>query len=108
MGYGGIIVHGVAAYQMVAHAFLKKLGASDPANIREFQAKFAGPVRPGDRLQVDYWRLGRDSEGWEEIRFLLKGRNDGKIRLSNGCALLKTQGQGPGPRGSKNTTGSKL
>ncbi|KAJ4505071.1 hypothetical protein HRR78_004421 [Exophiala dermatitidis] len=106
MGYGGIIVHGVAAYQMVAHAFLKELGASDPANIREFQARFAGPVRPGDRLQVDYWRLGRDSEGWEEIRFLLKGREDGKIRLSNGRALLRTEGRGP--RGGGCTTDSRL
>ncbi|EXJ84086.1 hypothetical protein A1O3_04753 [Capronia epimyces CBS 606.96] len=91
MGYGGIIVHGVTGYQMVAHALLKELGGADPANIREFQAKFAGPVRPGDHLTVEYWRMGRDDEGWEEIRFLASTLADQKIRLSNGRALLKTQ-----------------
>lgn len=91
MGYGGIIVHGVTAYQMVAHALLKELGGSDPANIREFQAKFAGPVRPGDQLKVEYWRMGRNREGWEEIRFVTTGLADGKIRLSDGRAILNSR-----------------
>ncbi|EXJ78843.1 hypothetical protein A1O1_09245 [Capronia coronata CBS 617.96] len=91
MGYGGIIVHGVTAYQMVAHVLLKELCGSDPANIKEFQAKFSGPVCPGDQLKVDYWKVGSDGEEWEEIRFLTTGLHDREVRLRDGRVLLRTQ-----------------
>lgn len=91
MGFGGIIVHGVTAYQMVAHALLRELGGSDPANIKEFQAKFVGPVRPGDQLRVEYWRMGTDRQGWEKIIFVARGQVDQKVCLSEGRALLKVQ-----------------
>ena len=50
MGFGGAIMHGLFSWNTAAHALLKHLGGSDPANIKEFSARFASPVRPGDKL----------------------------------------------------------
>jgi len=74
-------------------ALLKLLGGSDPANIKDYQARFASPVKPGDTLVTQIWRTGqKDSDGFEEIRFAtaIKG---GKLCLSNGRAKIKVVGQ---------------
>ena len=93
MGLGGIILHGVYAYNRVAHDLLRALGQSDASNIREFQAKFAGVVKPGDHLQTSFWRNCGSTDGeWEEIRFTTKCVNrDGKVCLSEGRTLLRTR-----------------
>lgn len=89
MGFGGAIMHGLFSWNAAAHALLKELGASDPSNIKEFQARFASPVKPGDKLVTDMWRTGNvDSNGFEEIRFTTKVEG-GKVCLSNGKALVK-------------------
>lgn len=92
MGFGGIIIHGLFSWNVAAHAVLKTVGNSNPANLKEFQARFASPVFPGDELITEIWRTGSKSEnGFEEIRFLVKNGKD-KIVLSNGRALVKTVG----------------
>ncbi|KAK4697661.1 hypothetical protein P7C71_g437, partial [Lecanoromycetidae sp. Uapishka_2] len=68
------------------------LGGSDPANIREFQARFAAPVKPGDKLVTEAWRTGEFNEGWEEVRFITRVEG-GKVVLSNGRALMRCQGE---------------
>lgn len=91
MGFGGIIIHGVYAYNRVAHDLLRELGESEASNIREFQAKFAGIVKPGDHLQTSFWKLDLKSDGWQEIRFITRCVNrEGKTCLSEGRALIKT------------------
>lgn len=90
MGFGGVIIHGLYSWNATAHGVLRELGGSNPQNMREFQARFASPVRPGDRLTTEIWRMGQvvDSDGFEEIRFITKNQN-GKTVLSNGRALIK-------------------
>lgn len=99
MGFGGIIIHGVYAYNRVAHDLLHELGQSDASNIREFQAKFAGIVKPGDHLQTAFFKLNQKDGEWQEIRFVSRCVNrEGKMCLSDGRALIRTGAPG---RGSK-------
>lgn len=92
MGFGGAIMHGLYSWNNTAHALVKELGGSDPANIKEFQARFAAPVKPADKLTTEIWRTGETKDGWEEIRFQTKV--GGKVVLSNGRALMKVVGGG--------------
>ena len=91
MGFGGVIIHGLYSFNWAAHGLLQQLGGSDPVNIKEYQARFAGPVRPGDKLVVSVWRTGHFKDGWEEIRFEVRVAG-GKVCLSNGRALMRCEG----------------
>lgn len=88
MGFGGAIMHGLCSWNIAAHALLKELGKSDPANMKEFQARFAAPVRPRDSLTTRIWKTGDIKDGWEEARFTVQV--DSKVVLSNGRALIKS------------------
>lgn len=88
MGFGGVIIHGLYSFNWAAHGILKELGGSDPTNMKEYQARFASPVRPGDKLVTSVWRTGQMKDGWEEIRFEVAVEG-GKVCLSNGRALMK-------------------
>ena len=93
MGFGGSIMHGLYSWNSACHGLLKLLGGSDPANIKEFAARFASPVKAGDILVTQIWRMGdQDSEGFEEIRFVTSVKG-GKVCLSNGRAKVKVVGQ---------------
>ncbi|EAT84738.2 hypothetical protein HBH56_048340 [Parastagonospora nodorum] len=93
MGFGGPIIHGLFSWNMSAHTVLQTLGASKPENMKEFQARFAAPVKPGDKLITEMWRAGeQDGDGFEEIRFIVRVEG-GKTVLTNGRALVKVQGQ---------------
>lgn len=91
MGFGGEIIHGLYSFNSTAHLLLKHLGGSDPSNIKEYQARFASPVIPGDKLVTSVWRTGEVKDGWEEIRFETKVEGK-KVCLSNGRALMKVSG----------------
>ena len=88
MGFGGAIMHGLFSWNVACHGLLKTLGGSDPANMREFQARFASAVIPGDKLITEAWKMGEGKDGWEEIRFVTRVEG-GKVVLSNGRALMK-------------------
>ena len=89
MGFGGAIMHGLYSWNTTCHALLKLLGARDPANIKEFAARFASPVKPGDCLVTQVWRMGeKDAEGWEDVRFVTSVKG-GKVCLSNGRAKMR-------------------
>ncbi|MCJ1282557.1 hypothetical protein MMC26_001880 [Xylographa opegraphella] len=88
MGFGGVIMHGLFSWNTTCHGLLLKLGGSDPANIKEFQARFAAPVKPGDKLITEIWRTGDINDGWEEIRFVTRVEG-GKVVLSNGRASMR-------------------
>ncbi len=92
MGFGGVIIHGLYSFNNTCHGLLQKLGGSDPGNIKEFQARFASPVKPGDKLVTSAWRTGERKGEWEEIRFVTKVAG-GKVCLSNGRALMKIVGE---------------
>jgi peroxisomal enoyl-CoA hydratase 2 len=88
MGFGGTITHGLHAWNSTAHAVLRTLAASNPSNMKEFQARFASPVRPGDTLITEIWKGEKNGEGWEEVRFVTRVEG-GKVCLSNGRAIIK-------------------
>ena len=88
MGFGGAIMHGLFSWNSTCHALLQMLGNSDPANIKEYQARFAAPVKPGDKLVTEAWRTGEMQDEWEEVRFTTRVEG-GKVVLSNGRALMK-------------------
>ncbi|KAF7192213.1 putative dehydratase NIT22 [Pseudocercospora fuligena] len=92
MGFGGVIIHGLFSWNSTAHALVKLLGGGDPKSIREYAARFASPVKPGDVLLTEAWRTGKkDGEGWEDIRFTVKVKQTGKVCLSNGRAKMKVK-----------------
>lgn len=90
MGFGGIIIHGLYSWNATAHSVLQAFGGSDPKNFKEFQARFASPVKPGDKLTTEMWRTGEVVDGFEEIRFATKNQR-GQVVLSNGRALIRVQ-----------------
>jgi peroxisomal enoyl-CoA hydratase 2 len=93
MGFGGAIMHGLFSWNTTCVGLLRKLGGSDPANIKEFQCRFASPVKPGDKLITEMWKMGNpDKDGFEEVRFETKVEG-GKVCLSNGRALIKIVGE---------------
>lgn len=89
MGYGGIIMHGVYAYNSIAHEFVRALGGGDPASLREMSAKFAGPVRPGDSVKVELWKVGAMGDGWEDMRWVAEVGEKGNKCLTDGRAQIK-------------------
>ena len=91
MGFGGAIMHGLFSWNVACYGLLATLGGSNPANIKEYQARFAAPVKPGDKLVTEAWRTGEYKDGWEEIRFVTRVEA-GKVVLSNGRALMKCSG----------------
>ena len=90
MGFGGAIMHGLYSWNTSAAIVLRTYGTSNPKNLKSFEARFASPVKPGDKLIVEMWRMGKGSgEGdFEEIRFQVK-IDGGKVCLSNGRALVR-------------------
>ncbi len=94
MGFGGAIMHGLWSWNTACHALLKELGGSDPANIKEFAARFASPVKAGDTLVTQMWKVGsnNDFDGFEDIRFVTSVKG-GKVCLSNGRARIKVVGK---------------
>jgi peroxisomal enoyl-CoA hydratase 2 len=88
MGFGGAIIHGLYSWNSTCHLLLRYLGDGNPANIKEYQARFASPVKPGDKLVTSAWRTGQVTDGWEDIRFETEVEG-GKVCLSNGRALMK-------------------
>ncbi|KAK2731034.1 putative dehydratase nit22, partial [Onygenales sp. PD_40] len=104
LGYGGIIMHGLFSWNVAAQAILSRYGGSQGSNLRDFEARFAAPVRPGDKLDIHMWDMGMveadvgdGNERVTEIRFVVKVGE--RIVLSDGRALLS---------GKHRSNGSKL
>jgi len=95
MGFGGAIMHGLYSWNSTAHNIVRLLGGGDPDSIREFGARFASPVKSGDTLVTQAWRMpnSRDAEGFEEIRFITSVKG-GKVCLSNGRAKVRVAASG--------------
>ncbi|KAL1610231.1 hypothetical protein SLS60_001896 [Paraconiothyrium brasiliense] len=90
MGFGGPIIHGLFSWNMASHAVLQQFGKSKPEHLKEFQARFAAPVKPGDKLITEMWQTGEKEGGFEEIRFIVRVEG-GKTVLTNGRALVKVE-----------------
>lgn len=98
MGFGGAIVHGLYSWNVAAVVVVRAFAGSEPARLRGFGGRFASPVRPGERLRVEMWRMGAaDGDGWEEVRFLVRVVG-GKVCLSNGRAVVRVVEGGKGEK----------
>jgi acyl dehydratase len=99
MGFPGVILHGLCTWNIVAHGVLKTFGKSDASRLKGFQARFAAPVLPGDKLITEMWVTGKkDGGGNEEVVFQTRVES-GKVVLSNGRALLsKIESGKPGSK----------
>lgn len=84
---GGTIVHGLYTWNASANIILREFGDGDPVRMTEFQARFAAPVRPGAKLAVRMWRIEKEADGVDDIRFVTEANDT--IVLSNGRALIK-------------------
>lgn len=95
IGFKGVIMHGLFSWNTAAHAVLRAFGGSKPENLKEFQARFARPVVPGNTIVVEMWRTGKKvgNEGFEEVVFLAKVQETGIVVLSNGRAVVKVVGK---------------
>lgn len=76
------IMHGLYSWNVVSRVILSMFGQGQPGRLRNFRAKFASPVRPGDVLETEMWECGNG-----EVRFVTKVR--GKVVLDKGVAILK-------------------
>lgn len=74
------ILHGLCTFGFAGRAVLDFTG--DEARLQRMSARFAGPVWPGDTLDVDVW-----STDGKTVRFQVRGRDD-KLVLTNGTATL--------------------
>lgn len=90
MGYGGIIMHGVYAYNRIAHDLVRKLGGGDPSTFREMSARFAGPVKPGDKIRVELWKTGTTQDGHDDLRWTAVVVGTGKACLTDGRAEIRS------------------
>lgn len=94
MGFGGEILHGLFSWNATARGLLLSQGGGKAEALKNFGARFASPVKPGDTLVTKVWRTGDvDGEGFEEVRFVTSVKG-GKVCLSNGRARVKTSAQG--------------
>ncbi|KAI9725262.1 MAG: hypothetical protein M1828_003276 [Chrysothrix sp. TS-e1954] len=92
MGFGGAITHGLHSWNTTARTVLAEFGGSEARRLKEFQARFASPVRPGETLVVQMWEMGK-VEGGSEIRFVARvGGEGGRVCLSNGRAVVDVKG----------------
>lgn len=57
-GFERPILHGLATFGATCHALMKRLCGGEAAAVRSLSGRFSSPVFPGDRLQLDIWRLG--------------------------------------------------
>ncbi|CCX16262.1 putative peroxisomal dehydratase [Pyronema domesticum] len=87
MGFPGAILHGLCTWNVAARGVLRMLGNSEGERLKSFQARFAAPVMPGDKLVTEMWVTGAKEDGAEEVRFMTRVEG-GKVVLSNGRALL--------------------
>lgn len=88
MGFGGTILHGLFSLNRAVYGVLREFGGSEAGNLREVQARFAAPVRPGETVLTKMWKMGKLGDGWEEIRFAAYVEG-GKAVLTNGRAVVR-------------------
>ena len=47
VGFGGVILHGLATYGFAARAIVAKVGMGDPMSLKAIAARFTSPIKPG-------------------------------------------------------------
>jgi acyl dehydratase len=84
IGLSGPILHGLCTFGIACVALLRTICEFDPLLIREFEARFTGPVFPGDPLLVEMWQDGA------VVSFRVTATARGKVVVDGGRCLLAT------------------
>lgn len=100
MGFGGVILHGLATYGFAARAVLERLAGNDPNALKYFACRFTSPVKPGgsslaaqhpllaecityvsrtDTIETSIWEMGPGPDGTTEVSFVAKNLTSGKV-----------------------------
>lgn len=115
LGYDSIIIHGLFSWNVVAQVVMKHYGEKvtqkkgGGSSLIGFEARFASPVKPMDKLDISLWDIGlwndeavsewnqqqeeekaKTKRKIREIRFIVKVGD--RIVLSDGRALLEESG----------------
>ncbi len=82
-GFDRPIVHGLCTYGFAARMFVDSALGGDVARLKEFAARFAKPVYPGDELTLQAWR--------QDGHYVLEASTPGGVVLANGLAVAADQ-----------------
>ena len=80
-GFDRPILHGLCTYGYATRAILHQTCGGDPQRFREFKARFAEVVYPGETLTTEGWRAG-------DGRFIIQARTERAVVLRNAFALV--------------------
>lgn len=81
-GFDRPILHGLCTYGIAGRLLIEALCAGDPHRLRQCDARFSGPVLPGDTLRLQWWQL---REGAAAFRCEV----DGRVVLDHGFAAWR-------------------
>lgn len=79
-GFERPILHGLCTYGFAVRAIVREALHGRVAGLKEFNARFAAPVYPGETLTVEGWRV---AAGW-----VIEGRTPSAVVLKNGFARV--------------------
>lgn len=82
-GFPAPILHGLCTYGLLCGTLVRHVCQGDAARIAAFAVRFAGPVFPGEALEVDAWRDG----DCLSFRCRVPARN--AVAVDNGMCLLR-------------------
>jgi hypothetical protein len=71
-GFGGVILHGLSTFGFASRAVLKSVRGSDSNPLEFFGVRFTTPVKPGDKLEIGIWEVGKGPNGTVEVAFEIK------------------------------------
>lgn len=84
-GFERPILHGLCTYGVAGRALIRTLCDDDGARLTRMDARFSGPVVPGDTIRTEIWREG---EGRAAFRAFSEER--GQLVLNNGYVEFKS------------------
>ncbi|KAJ3819706.1 peroxisomal dehydratase [Lentinula raphanica] len=80
-GFGGVILHGLSTFGFAARALLKTVGGNQPDALKFFGVRFTSPVKPGDALESQIWKVGSGPNNTIEVAFITKNLRTGKVSI---------------------------
>lgn len=92
LGYERPILHGLCTFGIACVALTRTYAGGEAAPLRHLQARFAGPLYPGETLAFDIWRDG------PELRFRARAADRGAPVLTAGLARFDADRRGGGLR----------
>ncbi|KAL8287490.1 hypothetical protein RQP46_003348 [Phenoliferia psychrophenolica] len=96
MGFGGVILHGLASYGHAARAIILNVAGGDGNRLSFMSSRFTSPVVPGDELETSIWTS--EENGGTRVDFVQRIKGSGKTCLGGGVAFLT--GAGASGRGA--------